>query len=265
MAARHTNKTLVAFAVSTVDKLADLQSWDFDVALDQEDGSGGLAGFEDNVVTKGSGKFSAEIMMNDTGVRATNLGISVWSIDGTSYLGDFESGSFSMTNGTIDGSGGADLWKVPQGGPLAACEVSGKLKITGTTKVHGIMSAAVSATVADKLMAMTITIAGETITCPMVLKSAKLSGSKGGFTYLDVSLSLGGTPTAPATGTLWSTAITGTSIITVFLDSGAGKVGTSASPLSCFISGLSFDWGMAGIIKSKLSLEIQGAPAYATS
>ena len=249
--------------LDAVASTATLESFSFNISPTEADGAGLGQAYGFAQLCKIATSIDAKCKMVGTTARTTNLDISVFSIGGVDYLGTLKSGSVKVVNATADGSGVADKFTYPNA-VGSTITMTGKLLVP--TVIHALLTAAMSATITTRNVALVITIGGITVTAPMLLASVVHTATRGGLQELDITLSGRGTPTTPATpASIYVTAITGTAACTIWADTGAGQYGLTGARIPCIIEECSFDFADGAIVTNSWKFGLQGTVAYATT
>jgi hypothetical protein len=192
---------------------------------------------------------------SSTDLEATNLDITVWSIDGSAYLGELKSGTLDITNGAIEVSGIAESYEYVQTTSTEAVVTSNLLIITEGVWTYEMMAAT---NVSDFAVAVVITFAGESIHIPGVLKSSKHTIRRGEVQMEDVVIELQGTPTTPGdTTSLIYSMLIGSALVPFTVDTGA-NIYETASEQYAAMTRYNVRFADKNLIEQTLTLELQG-------
>lgn len=209
-------------------------------------------------------------LASDSGLVASNLAISAFTIGGTSYLAHVRGGSFKGSFKVRETSGVGDVFKWPQiFGKGYTAEVNLTVPLTGSPNIIRNISSALHDT--DLLdqdlvrVAFSITIDGTPITVPMTIKSMKVNWQNQQEVNVTLSLegndpSTGDYPTAPTgTSTLLENAFNqyNTSIAMVLTTSAVVGDGTSFA-FNAIITNFGFSFNDAEIIKTDYTFSSRG-------
>ena len=263
MSYRQTGLNLTVFNANSTDLLATLQSIEFDSGAEEQDGRGIGDRYDFMQTVKQGMTIRAKLLQDGTGQRATNLDITVFTLGVTSYLGDGKSGTLRITNKTKDGSGWADRFKYPDllG---TSWEWSGSLLIPSGTVLQPHMSAHLGALSAQNVV-VAWTVGSLVFSSPAHMKTVGHKVAREDFQTVDMSLSGRGTPTNPSTGSLIALALLGTGACNLYASTGAGKYGTSGTPLAVVLTEATLTVNDGAIVETDFSFEVQSTPTIVTS
>lgn len=151
-----------------------MRTVDWNVEVETEDGAAinSRYGLHDPLVRSVS--FDAELAVGSPGARKVGLDVTVWSIGGSDQIGRLESGSFTVRNELRDAEGIADFDAYPQvvGTDL---EIEGEMKVTATAAFWQTLLSTAKADRANLNVVVSATVAGVTMTAPMLMNTAGLS------------------------------------------------------------------------------------------
>lgn len=255
--ARKTALDVTVLSVGGTDLLGYWKSLDFTVTVQSEDGKGSSSRYSYAVATKKKFEFSLDHWLVSSAVRQTNLNITVFSVGGTSYLGDLDTGSIDIKTNTQDGSGAADLWET-----LNAAGTNITIKATKfVTTSPEIMAIAAANSISGLPVTVNFTLGGYTYSAPMLLTAASHKIDGGKCQMEDITFELRGTPTTSTGDTGVVDVVTGDAIVTVnvtFNDATTdGTYSFDAMILSTTVS-----FGNKQISSVSHKLQSQGAPTF---
>lgn len=213
-------------------------------------------------IAKRKATHSFELVINNSGPAYTGLDISVFTPDGSSRLGDLQSGSLSLKIPTGDASGIADEFEIGQVIGARDVTITGELYIPSGSSTYNLLTLARSTTVSDWTLAnVQLTIGGTTaFDYGMVIENISHKGERDGFQVVSVTLSQRGTPTTKPSGTtLIGVAFSGDALITLSDNTGAGTWGMT----NAVLESLEVSFAKGDITKLKGTLYAAGQPSYA--
>ncbi len=154
-------------------------NWDVDVETEDGSAINSRYGLHDPLVRSAS--FDAELMVGSSGARKVGLDVTVWSIGGSDQIGRLESGSLRVRNQLGDAEGIADWDAYPQvmGTDI---EFEGDMKVTATAAFWETLLTTAKADRANLNVVVSTTVAGVTLTAPMLMSGAGLSLARREFT-----------------------------------------------------------------------------------
>jgi len=223
------------------------------VIEDQDDAGQGIGErYADPVLGKSKFTFGGQVLRTLTGVRQSMLSFTVFTVGGTSKLGQLESGSMQGTTEIDMGEAGNDQWEYPfaMGTDIT---INARLKVTNTAAYMSLMTGNAAA----RNVQVVMTMGNFSITMPAKLSRVTHSTDQGKIQTEEVVLKIKGSSALASTGdpTLAS-AITGTASIAYSVDTGA-NVYTSAD--GCVVTSFGFDFSSGQIIRDNFEFQACGA------
>lgn len=272
MGARNTSLNLVAFSVNphaggNLSYLCNLTDIRVKTSNELVDGRCITESFEYMQLAKKGMTFSATMNQSataNTKPMQTNLDASVYSIGGTSYLGDLTSFSMSLTNNSKEGSGLADVY---QYGNVTGrvLTISGAHLIASGVVLQPLIDIIVDGNAAAQAVTTVFTGGLADFSLPTILESIEWSSSRDGLQEYNVGLKPRGAPTTPSgTTSIIGCAFNGADV-TMYLDTGSGQFGASGSRLSAIITGFQLEVKDRAIITHQVEFMVQGTPSFVTS
>lgn len=257
-------KTGLSVSTYTLDgnnHLGDLLMWETNVGGTAVKRQGIAATDTYTQITKRVARHTFEVVINNSGPAFSGLDISVWTPDGSSRLGDLQSGSLSLKIPVGDCSGIADVFEIAQVIGARDISITADMYIPSGSSTYNLLTLARSSTPSDWTLAnVQLTIGGTTaFDVPMVIVSAVHKGERDGFQVVSVTLEQRGTSTTlPSGTTLLGVAYSGDALITLSDNSGAGTWGMT----NAVIESLDISFSKGELTKMKGSLYAQGQPSY---
>ena len=258
-----TGLDVTAYSVGGGSQLALLKNLALIADNDQQDGAGLSDRYEVNQVVKQgqTWDFTSFFPSLTSGLQASNLDVTLWSIGGTAFLGLLRSGSIEVTTVTKERSGIAAAYKFPNPTRTKIQVSCDLLTVTNGTTAFAEFANMLTDTVTGFNVAVAITFAGEAYVCPMNLKYGKATWARDEMTMENLVLTGQGTPTGPSDSTLLGNTLIGTGLVALdFVNSGGEfKTGSGQSAL---ITRLSTQFSDAQLIEQTGTFAIQGAMTY---
>jgi hypothetical protein len=263
MPSSETALTIVAYQIGTNNLLGQLRGYSYDPAPVYADDDPVNIANPRRVLAKRQPVVRATHILQSGSAAATNLSVTLFDVAGASYLGSLRSLSVDVRNEAAEASGLADLvWF----GQLVKSEttITGQLIVPTATTLHALLQKSYSSTAGDHIVAGAVTIAGEAITGNFAI-SAKASGNSGQLQTLDVELKSSGNLTGPTGTSLLAVAMTGTAAVDLHLDTGFGKLGTTAARIPAIITSVRIDVQDAQVISAEYEFRLQASENLAAS
>lgn len=251
-----------AYTLGGSNLLALLEMGSISIDVDSVDAAGLGDTDEYQLPVKRGAKHDFSVrQLNGSGIKQTNLDISLWSIDGTDFLGAWKSGGFSGSVRTKDTSGGAQFDKKPAFRRRAMEFTTDKMVFS--TSVVGAM---ISRTPAQLSVAVSITFGASTYTQQMLLTAGKITVQGEDTTMENLTLKNQGTATSPSDSTLLGVFLGNAQLALVLQTCAAGgeQFETSGSVLG-LLTRLNGAFSEGALTKLDGTLEIQGALTYVTT
>lgn len=261
--ARHTNLTVGAFNVNPGGGDAayscNIVSARFAGTNELVDGKCIGESYEYMQLVKKGAIFNATLNQSATaGTKPmqTGLSVSVFSIGGTDYLGDLQSGSISLTNNVADGSGIADEWKYASvtGRNLT---IEAMMTVPAATTGHALF------TVFDgneAAQAVTLIFTGglAAFQMPVIIESLEAGVQQDGLSEMTLRFKPRGVPSAMpnATTTLLGRAFNAATVDLDF-DFGFGRFGET-TPVPAIITACNIRFAKGQIITNEFTFEVVG-------
>lgn len=256
MAFPNTSLNLSAFLVNGVDLLEQLQNITIEPVNTLVDARGIADRYENNqmVKQKQTVTYEANIYNNDTSLEATNLDISLWTLD-DAYVGYLKGGTLDVANAGPEVSGIAQSYEIPI---PTSTSVSLKSDIMVVTEA-AITALMMTASETGFAVSVAVTFAGHAVTFPGILRSSPHKVVRGEVQMENVEISLrGGTPTtAGDTTSILYLALVGAGVTSFDVDTGANEYATDTDQ-TAMISRLSLTFADKALIKQSVTLEVQG-------
>lgn len=255
--ARKNSLDLGTFLINAVSYLAVCQNVSVGEQIDTVDTRGIAERYERQQPVAGQASVDFTILSLISGgstVRATGLDVSVWSIGGNDFVGDVESGSFTISMPTQDAQGINQFDKVPNAVGGQTLEISTKKMITTDAALTAL---AMNGSITDLKVAAIITFFGLSLTAPMLLTAARHTIDRGALQMEDVTLRLSGTPTGPATAGIINKFLLGDTTFTVDIDTAANEYATGGEQVG-LMTRLTADFARGQEIKFSGTIAIQG-------
>lgn len=254
-----TSLSITKFLLNAVEIMEQLQTASVKVDNTTVDSRGIADRFENHVPTKQeqSVDITAHWYDSTNEVEASPLDVTLWSLGGTDYSTSIKSGSIEITNNGPDVSAMTAPVKkmVPTG---TALNITSELMVVS----EGIFTAQNITDITGPYtgglaVAVSITLPGETVTAPMLLRATDHSTQRGEVHFEHVSLSLRGTPTAPSDSSILSLALLGAAVCAMDYDSGVNEYKTG-SGLYVVINRLGLNFRDGALIEQTMRLVYQG-------
>lgn len=198
-------------------------------------------------------KFSADILQHVADECASGLTLSVFSFDGTSYLGEIESFDLDVSTDTQNGDGPTEVFRWPQAVGTDYNVSANKFIVSNVDW----MQAAIANNVTGVEVQIAFTVAGIAISLPMTLSSAKHNIQGDSLQMEEVSFKKRGTPDTVTGDSLLIEILTGDAYLTWAADSDAGSYGGNALITSAKLSVKN-----GALVKSSYEFSNQGAPSF---
>lgn len=250
--------TVATFSIGGNNLLAYLDTGGIAAENKTEDGRGIADRYEYEIATKQSQSIDFTTMLSDaTTGKQTGLSLSLWSIGGTDYLGLVQQGTIDISCPTSDRSGIATFVDYPVSLATQVTVTCDQLVLTSSAYLKALIDAADPTFQA----AVSITYGTETFTAPMMVKSSKVSLSRGKFTMEKATFSLRGTPTGPSDTTLMGLALIGSDEVAFSVDTGVGTYSSASggTAAQACITKLTTTFNNGAITKQTGTISIQGA------
>lgn len=191
---------VTALAVSLLsfgaqDLIGSWKTYNHNFDITKADGKSSSNRYEKNQPVKRKRAFSITVFANkDVTYRATNLDLTVWSIAGTSRIGDIKSATITVTTKTAEGSGAVefDMFPVATG---TALEIQASEFVSSEADL--VMLGSQSDTITDFYVNVLFTVGGLAFAAPMMLSAGSHKVEAEQIQMQDVTLSLHGAITAP--------------------------------------------------------------------
>lgn len=255
-----TNLSVLAFTPDGQNLLGNLQ--DITIRADNtvKDASGLADRFEFNQAVKQQTQMDFTVTMPSliSGLKASNLDITLWTIGGTAYLGQLRSGQISVTTKTSERSSIAQSAKFAQA-VKTPYTVTSDFAVLNSAAFTKAMVNAATPTAFD--VVAQITYGAETFEAPMVLKSASHEIKNESVQMEKVVLEAQGAPSSPVDTSLLGLVLTGNAAISIAVDTGANQyyTGSYASPTAnALITKLDVKFADEAIIHITGTLMTQG-------
>lgn len=255
-----TARDLTVYTLDGNNHLGDIKSWEIDIqgkALKRQ----GMAATQAYTQNGGaSARHAFEIVIDNSGPALQSTDIAVFDVGGD-YLGDLQSGTFSLRIPTVDGSGVADFFEYANVSGARDVSLDAELFIPSATTLHALLAALDSDDPADKVFANVQVELGGALEFdyPMTLISGRHRGESEGAQVVSVHMEQRGTPTAAPSGTtLIGVAYGGNGLITLSDNSGAG----TWAMVDAVVESLDFSWEKHGFTRGRGSLYARGKPGY---
>lgn len=255
---------ITAYNVGGTSQLAVLKNLSLIADNEQQDGAGINDRYELNQVVKQGQTWDFTSFFPSTtfsGLQASNLDVSLWSLGGTAYLGLLRSGSIEITTVEKERSSISSAYKFPSS-TRTKVQVSCDLLVVSTgTAAWAEFASMLTDTATQFSIAVAITFAGEAFVCPMTLKYGKATWAREELTMENIVLTGNGTPTGPSDSTLLGNALLGNALVSLSFTSGGGTFATGSGQ-SALISRLSTQFSDAQLIEQTGTFSIQGGMSY---
>lgn len=252
MANKKTNLDTSLFTLGGVDflELVENMSFDLEVMTDLCKSVAERYGAEKG--TKKEFKFSCDILQHVAAACASGLTLSVFTSDGTSYLGEIDGFDLDVTTETQNGDGATEVFRWPQ---AVGTDYNISAQKFITTNADW-MEDAIANNVTDIEVVVAFTVAGIVFSAPMILSSSKHSIQGGSLQMEDVSIKKGGTPTISGDALLVEI-LTGDAYLSWAADSDAGAYSGNA-----LITSAKLGVKNGALVKSAYEFSNQGAPSF---
>jgi len=248
---------MLAFAVGTTNLLAYLEEITVNIDNTLVDARGVADRYAYNQVVKQGQSFDCKLQLAGVlAAKATSLDVTVWSLDGASYLGVVKSGSIDITNKAVERSAMTQAYKFPVTLDTDVSFTSDHMVVTGAALTY----LAITGTQATLAGTILVTYAGIAFSAPMLIKSAKHSVKKGALQMENVTFALQGTPTGPTDSSLLALAMTGTALAAVTADTDMNSYAMNASQV-CAITKLGIKFSDGQLTNQTATFEVQGQMA----
>ncbi len=245
------------FSLGGVDMLAQLKTFSFSAVNDQVDAAGLSDRYSVHQTVKQAQTVDFTVFLPlVSGLMASNLDITLWTIGGTSYLTSIRKGLIDVTTLHKDRSSIADAFRYPSAVRTQTQITTEKLVIGSASFVQ----AMVTGSVASFDVTASITFGGTAFSCPMSLKSARHTVDRDELQMEEVTLTLAGTPIGPSDSSLLGNILLGTALVTLNADSGGGTYATGSGK-TALITRLKTHFQDANLIEQSGSLALQGSVA----
>lgn len=258
MALPATSLSITSFLLNSVQIKEQLQTASVRADNTLADARGIADRYENNVPTKQEQSIDITAHWYDSvnSVESTPLDVTLWSLGGTDYsVAQIKGGSIEITNDGPDASGMTQTVKamVPT---KTALTIRSELMIV-TEGVFTNQQLTAIFTTGGLNVAASITLPGETITAPMILRATDHTVQRGEIHFENVELSLRGTPTAPSDSSILSLALLGAAVCAVDYDSAVNEYKTGVGKY-VVINRLGLTFRDGALIEQSMRLVFQG-------
>jgi hypothetical protein len=256
MAVRKNALNVAVFTLGGTNFLGDTKSWDFQVDVTDDDCRVATDRYHTSVPVKKKLEFTIERIPHVLGICQSNLSISVYTVGGTSFLGELESGSISITTDTADGSGVSDIWEFPNAVGTDV-EIQTNNFVTDNADLFQLaMANNVSAIQVD----VVLNLGPVSITLPMTMTSASHSIEEGQLQMQNVTFKLQGEPDSASGDAVVLEILTGDAYVTWVCDTDAGEYTGDG-----LITQTTINFNGAQLQSLQHTLANQGAPSFAAA
>ncbi|MCC7229254.1 MAG: hypothetical protein IT203_02605 [Fimbriimonadaceae bacterium] len=210
--------------------------------------------YDSEIPVKKEFTWSCDMIPHVAAVCQSNLNASVWSFDGTSYLGEINSCELSVTTEKKFSDGVADLFRWPQA-LTTKYEVTAEKFITDNADF---MEIALANNITSVQAVLIITAgSGLSITLPVTLTAASHSIKSGSLQMENVTIKNNGTPTSVSGDTMMVEIMTGDAYLAWAADSGGSQYSGNA-----ILDSARFKIDNGALIKSSFTFANQGRPSF---
>lgn len=256
MALRKDALDVSVFTIGGTSFLGDTKTYNFDIETVTDDCRVAEDRYHSAIPVKKRLTFDIERILHVTAVCQSNLNVTVYSVGGSSYLGELDSGSVSFTSDVEDGSGVADIWEFPN---VLGTDIEIQADHFVTTQA-ALFHLAGANNVSAIQVAVILTLGGVTVNCPMTMSAASHKIEAGQVQMQGVTFKLRGTPTAVTGDDIIAEIATGDAYVAWAINTAAGQYSGNA-----IITQTSLDFANSQLITMKHTLANQGAPSVTTS
>ncbi len=247
---RKTHLDVSAYSIGAVDYLGLFKATSFDISPTIVEGKAVSQRHNRGVLAKRKFTFTTDELLTATGLRQTALNLTVFSVGGTSYLGEVKSGSLKISTTVKDGSGAADEWESPVA-VGTAYEIQGKLQIASTAEFMVIAGG----TGTGLSVATSLALGGSTFTAPMILSKSTHTIDVDDIQGQDITLTSRGLPTVATGNSVLASIALGTSLLAFDATTGAAEYAGNA-----IVSEVNIQFSDGQIISASHSFACIGAP-----
>jgi len=241
-----------SFTLGGTDLTAVLQAFKPEAQNTIQDGSGLADDFEFGIAVKQKQTIAFQILtLNGSSIPSSGLDISVWSVEGTSYLGQLRGGTISASLKTPERSSIASAYMVP-GATKRNVEFTSDFLVVSSA---GFTKTLMTGGQASFNVVVQVTYGGIAFSCPMILKGSVHSVTNNEMQMENVSMSARGAATGPGGGSPLGEILFGSALLTLASDSGGNEYNTT----SALLTKVNVAFADSSLIKIDGTLEIQGA------
>lgn len=248
------------------DHLADILMWEVAIGGTAVKRQGIAAVQAYTQVTKRTGKFSWEMVQDNSGPAVSALDVTAFTIDSNLY-GSLQNGTISLKIPPGTGDGIADVYEFAQAMGARDVSIDAELHIPSATTTMALLTSLKSGTVTDWTKANVVATLGGVLSFdyPMVIVSGSQKGERDGYQVVQVHMEQRGNPTTtPNSGSatsLLNVAFAGDGLITgVVKDKSTGATWTFTNGV---IESMDVKFGKGELHKMSGVLNAQGIPTYA--
>lgn len=251
MALRKNFLDISTWAIGGSSFLGVIQSGNFDIEVLTDDCQTISDRYHTAIPVKKRLTWNATKIPHVAGVCQSNLNVTVFSVDGTDFLGELESGSITISTDVTDGAGIADIYEFPNA-QSTDVEVSTNLF---TTSNHDIFQAAGANNITAVQVDVVVTVGGTSVTLPMTMTAASITLNTGEIQMQNVTFKLRGEPTSATGDALVLDILTGDAYVSWAVDTDAGAYSGNA-----IITGTSIQFNNSALVSMSHTFANQGNP-----
>jgi hypothetical protein len=241
------------FTVGGVSFLGDTKTWDFAARITDDDCRVASDRYHSSQPVKKALEFTIERIPHVTGICQSNLHVSVYSVGGTSFLGELESGTININSDVEDGSGIADIWEFPN--VLGTdFELQTNHFITSNADLF---QAAIANNISEIQVTVIITLGPVSVTLPMTMTAANHRIEAGQIQMQNVTFKSQGEPDAASGDAITLEILTGDAFVAWAIDTDAGAYSGNA-----IITQTTINFNNAQLQTMEHTLANQGAPSF---
>lgn len=254
MSDRLTALDVSVFQLGGVSFLGDTKSWDFNIPVDDDDCRVAEDRYHASIPVKKALEFSIERIPHVSTICQSGLNISVYTVGGTSFLAQLESGSLTVTTDVVDGSGVADIWKWPNSVGTDV-EIQTNHFVTTNAALFQ-LAAANNITSIQVEVVITIPDVCE-ITLPMTMTAAGHKIESGQLQMQNCTFKLRGEPSSVDGDPMLIEILTGDAYLSWNITTDGGIYSGNA-----IITQTALNFNNAALLSMTHALANQGAPSY---
>lgn len=253
MANKKTNLDMSIFTLGGVSFLDKITNVKFDTEILSELCRSVAERYGAEVGTKKEFRFSCGMIQHVSDVCQSALTMTVFSYDGTSYIGEVDSFDLEVTTETQNGDGVGDLFRWPQ---ALGTDFTISLNKFITSNAD-LMEAAIAGNMTDIEATVIVDFAGIDVTIPVLLSAASHSIQDGQLQMEEVTMKKGGTPSVATGDALLVEILTGDAYVAWTADSDAGAYSGNALMVSS-----KFTVRNAALVRAEHEFVNQGTPSF---